>query len=129
MGDARGEIRIVGAEGSDGLELRTQGLEALGLPELRVTGLPPYLGQGWARVLAAIAGRLAADPAERPDLVLPPDVAVHLVENGDGTLTPVRPPSEDGHGDGDGHEDGRGNGDEGDWRRDVLLRLFPAARS
>lgn len=123
MGDARGEIRIVGAEGSDGLELRTQGLDALGLPELRVTGLPPYLGQGWARVLAAVARQLAADPAARPDLVLPPDVAVHLVENGDGTLTPVRPPTEDGPG------GGHGDADEGDWRRDVLLRLFPAARS
>src|SRR5262245_52482568 len=110
------EIRIVGAERPDGLELRTRGLAAHGSPELRVSGLAPYLGQGWARVLAALASRLAAEagtgvPAE---LDLSPEVTVGLARDGD-DLAPVPP------------HDFTGRPD--DWRRDVLLTLFPSAHS
>ncbi|MEU8122674.1 hypothetical protein AB0C21_28525 [Spirillospora sp. NPDC049024] len=111
MADVTSEIRVVGAEGPEGLSLRTSGLSARGLPELRADGLPPYLGQGWARVLAALAQRLAAT-GEVPD-ELAPGVEIRLVPAEDGTLEPVPP-------------QGR---DLGEWRRDVLIRLFPEARS
>lgn len=113
MADVTSEVRVVGSEGPDGLTLRTAGLSARGLPELRVSGLPPYLGQGWARVLAALARRLAA-AAEIPGRVmLGPGVEICLTPADDGALTPVPPP---------GH-------DPDEWRRDVLLRLFPEART
>ncbi|MFC5749470.1 hypothetical protein [Actinomadura rugatobispora] len=115
-----GEIRIVGAERPDGLELRTRGLAAHGVPELRVSGLAPYLGQGWARVLAALAGRLAARDAPDggggvPEAVeLGPEVTVGLVADGD-DLVPVPP---------------RGfTGRDEEWRREVLLALFPSAHA
>ncbi|MEU8305691.1 hypothetical protein AB0C84_19220 [Actinomadura sp. NPDC048955] len=111
MADVTSEIRVVGAEGPDGLTLRTRGLAARGLPELRADGLPPYLGQGWARVLAALARRLAAT-GEIPE-ELAPGVEIRLAPADDGTLAPV-PPS------------GR---DLAEWRRDVLLRMFPEARA
>ncbi|MFD0540826.1 hypothetical protein ACFQY7_50460 [Actinomadura luteofluorescens] len=76
MADVTSEIRVVGAEGPDGLTLRTRGLAARGLPELRADGLPPYLGQGWARVLAALARRLAAT-GEIPE-ELAPGVEIRL---------------------------------------------------
>lgn len=108
------EVRIVGSEGPDGLTLRTSGLAARGLPELEVQGLPPYLGQGWARVLGRVARRLAEAPGEIPAaLVLAPDVEVRLDPAAGGALSVV-PPS------------GR---DRDEWRRDVLLRLFPEARA
>jgi hypothetical protein len=107
--DITSEVRIVGAEGPDGLTLRTSGLSARGLPEFRVDGLPPYLGQGWARVLAAPAQRLAST-GEIPEEVAP-GVEIHLTSAGDGTLTPVPPPGVD----------------VSEWRRDVLMRLFPEA--
>lgn len=117
---ASAELRIVGAERPGGLELRTSGLAARGLPELRVTALPPYLGQGWARVLADVARRLAGAPfgpgtAPPDEVVLDHGVALGLVADADepGVLA-VRPP--------DGHE-----GSPEAWRRDVLVRLFPAA--
>jgi hypothetical protein len=89
-----GEIRIVGAERPDGLELRTRGLAGHGSPELRISGLAPYLGQGWARVLAALAGRLAAREGTgggAPEaLDLGQGVTVGLVADGD-DLVPVPP--------------------------------------
>lgn len=110
------EVGIVGAERPDGLELRTRGLASRGLPELCAKGLPPYLGQGWARVLAAVAQRLAASPGGGPgELALSPDVAVRLETAEDGSLIPLPP---------HGH-----TGTVNEWHRDVLMRLFPAAGS
>ncbi|WP_141578078.1 hypothetical protein [Actinomadura sp. WMMA1423] len=111
MADVTSEIRVVGAEGPEGLSLRTSGLSARGLPELRADGLPPYLGQGWARVLAALAQRLAAT-GQVPD-ELAPGVGIRLAPAEDGALTIAPPPGRD----------------LGEWRRDVLLRLFPEART
>ncbi|QXJ24514.1 hypothetical protein AGRA3207_005850 [Actinomadura graeca] len=108
-----GEVRIMGAEGPGGLTLRTAGLSARGLPELRAAGLPPYLGQGWARVLAALAGRLAASGEVPDEVVLTPDVTVRLTPGADGTLVPGPPPGRD----------------EDEWRHDVVVRLFPEART
>jgi hypothetical protein len=114
-GGTGAEIRIVGAERADGLELRTRGLAARGRPELRVPGLAPYLGQGWARVMAVLAQRLAALDGEIPaELDLAPEVTVGLAAE-EGDLVPV-PPA--------GHI-----GPVADWRRDVLLALFPSAHS
>lgn len=110
MADVTSEVRIVGVEGPDGLTLRTSGLSAKGLPEIRAAGLPPYLGQGWARVLAALARRLA-ETGEIPGGIA--DVEICLTPAEDGTLTPVPPPGRE----------------PGEWRRDVLLRLFPEART
>lgn len=111
MADVTSEIRVVGAEGPDGLTLRTSGLSARGLPELRADGLPPYLGQGWARVLGALARRLAAT-GEIPD-ELAPGVEIRLAPADGGALAPVPPPGRD----------------VAEWRRDVLLRMFPEARA
>ena len=111
MADVTSEIRVVGAERPDGLTLRTSGLSARGLPELRADGLPPYLGQGWARVLAALAQRLAAT-GEMPDEPAP-GVEIRLTPAEGGTLAPVPPPGRD----------------LAEWRRDVLLRMFPEARA
>ncbi|XVQ12704.1 hypothetical protein ACQP1W_09150 [Spirillospora sp. CA-255316] len=114
-----GEIRIVGAERPDGLELRTRGLAAHGSPELRISGLAPYLGQGWARVLGTLAGRLASGDAAggggAPEaLDLGSGVTVGLVAEGD-DLVPVPP---------------RGfSGRDEEWRREVLLALFPSAHT
>src|SRR5690606_32860380 len=55
-----GAVSITGREAPAGLTLRTSGLSARGLPEIAVTGLPPYLGRAWARILAVLAVRLAA---------------------------------------------------------------------
>ncbi|TDC46317.1 hypothetical protein E1281_28210 [Actinomadura sp. KC345] len=119
MVDVTSEVRILGSEGPEGLTLRTSGLSARNLPELRVEGLPPYLGQGWARVLAALAQRLAAS-AEIPERVtLAPDMEICLTPAGDGDLAPVPPPGRDADA---GHDLDR-------WRRDVVLRLFPEART
>ncbi|GAA1546855.1 hypothetical protein GCM10009678_31850 [Actinomadura kijaniata] len=110
---ARTEVRIVGAERPDGLELRTLGLAVRGLPELRVTGLPPYLGQGWARVLGLVAQRLAASGRRAPtELELAEDVTVLLAvdKNGVAVLPPLG-----------------FRGPVNDWRRDLLVRLFPEA--
>ncbi|MFF5263115.1 hypothetical protein ACFY4C_29655 [Actinomadura viridis] len=121
------EIRIVGAELADGLELRTLGLEGHQLPELRVSGLAPYLGQGWARVLAALARRLveldgaldgavdgALDGAVPAEVDLDHRVTIGLSAE-EGRLVPVPP---------------RGfTGLVEEWRRDVLLALFPSART
>ncbi|POM25021.1 hypothetical protein BTM25_36620 [Actinomadura rubteroloni] len=112
----RGEVRVVGAERPGGLELRTAGLAARGLPEVRVTGLPPYLGQGWARVLGAVAARVAAAGPVLPVLVEMADgVELRLVPEKDGTLAVVPPPPPPT--------------DVGQWRRDVVARLFPEAAS
>ncbi|MEW2352593.1 hypothetical protein [Spirillospora sp. NPDC029432] len=119
MGERGGtgaEIRIIGAELADGLELRTRGLAARGRPELRVSGLPPYLGQGWARVLGLLAQRLAAlDPAAPvpAELDLAPEVTIALPAE-DGDLVPAPPAS---------------RAPAPDWHRDVLLALFPSAHS
>ncbi|MFI0451117.1 hypothetical protein [Actinomadura sp. 6N118] len=112
MGE-REEVRVAGIERDDGLMLRTHGLAAGGLPELRVVALPPYLGQGWAQVMGALAQRLAAGGKDVPEqMELAPGVTIQLkVENGE--LIPLPP-----HG-------FEGSLDE--WRRDVLARLFPAA--
>ncbi|WP_433149101.1 hypothetical protein ACQPZ8_10155 [Actinomadura nitritigenes] len=107
-------VRIVGTERPDGLALRTAGLGERGLPELRADGLPPYLGQGWARVLGEAARVLAAAGGRPAELALAPDVTVRLRPEEDGAVT-LLPPA--------GHEGGL---DE--WRRDVVLRMFPAAR-
>ncbi|CNG67252.1 Uncharacterised protein [Mycobacterium tuberculosis] len=109
MADVTSEVRIVGAAGPDGLTLRTIGRSARGLPELLVEALPPYLGDGWVRVLGALAGRLAATGA--PPAEIAPGVEVGFAAAADGALVPVPP-----HG-----------RDPGEWRRDVLLRLFPEA--
>ncbi|NKZ03876.1 hypothetical protein [Actinomadura latina] len=111
MADVTSEVRIVGAEGPDGLVLRTVGLAARGLPELRAEGLPPYLGDGWARVLGALARRLAA--TGEPPAELAPGVGIGFAEAADGALLPVPPLGRD----------------TAEWRREVLLRLFPEARS
>ncbi|MEU6039309.1 hypothetical protein ABZ801_28290 [Actinomadura sp. NPDC047616] len=110
-----GEVRVVGAERPDGLELRTRGLAFRGLPELRAGGLPPYLGQGWARILAALAARVAvAGGPPAGDVELAPDVAFRLTSDGD-HLVPGPP--------------GGFTGAADEWRREVVLRLFPSARS
>ncbi|MEU8341131.1 hypothetical protein SAMN05443665_1006126 [Actinomadura meyerae] len=111
MADVTSEVRITGAERPDGLTLRTVGLAARGLPELRAEGLPPYLGDGWARVLGLAAQRLAA--TGEPPAELAPGVPIRFEPAGDGALAAVPPPGRDA----------------GEWRRDVLLRLFPEARS
>ncbi|TDC60414.1 hypothetical protein E1200_30495 [Actinomadura sp. GC306] len=113
MADVSSEVRIIGSEGPDGLTLRTSGLAAGDLPELCVAGLPPYLGQGWARVLAALARRLAASAQVPERVTLGAEVEISLTPAGDGVLTPGPPP---------------GHAAEG-WHRDVLLRLFPEART
>jgi hypothetical protein len=123
-GAAGAEIRISGAERPDGLELRTSGLAARGVPELRISGLPPYLGQGWARVLAALARRLAAVRGDVPaEVDLTPEdaggraapVVTVGLEADRGDLVPVPP---------------RGfTGRTQDWRREILLVLFPSAHS
>jgi hypothetical protein len=116
------EIRILGTERPDGLELRTRGLAARGTPELRVSGLPPYLGQGWARVLGALARRLAAVPGATPaEITLTPENApegasvVVGLERDQDDLVPVPPRGFAGRAE--------------DWRREVLLSLFPSAHS
>ncbi|QFG24911.1 hypothetical protein [Actinomadura sp. WMMB 499] len=105
------EVRITGAEGPDGLSLRTEGLSARGRPELAVSGLPPYLGHGWARVLGALAGRVAAAPETPAEVTLAPGAVVRLRRSGD-TLTPVPPAP---------------GADPGEWRRELVVRLFPEA--
>jgi hypothetical protein len=110
MADVTSEVRIVGAGGPDGLILRTIGLAACDLPELRAEGLPPYLGDGWARVLGAVARRLAA--TGEPPAELAPGVEIGYAAAADGALVPVPPPGRD----------------LAEWRRDVVLRLFPEAR-
>lgn len=109
MADVTSEVRIVGAERPDGLTLRTIGLSARGLPEVRVEALPPYLGDGWARVLGTLARRLAA--TGEPPGELAPGVEVRFTTAADGALIPVPPPGRDAG-----------------WHRDVLIRLFPEAR-
>jgi hypothetical protein len=111
MADVTSEVRIVGAAGPDGLILRTVGLAARGLPELRAEGLPPYLGDGWARVLGALAQRLAA--TGEPPSELAPGVQIRFTEGADGALVAGPPPGRD----------------LDEWCRDVLLRLFPEASS
>ncbi|TDE30674.1 hypothetical protein [Actinomadura sp. 6K520] len=113
MADVTSEVRIIGSEGPGGLTLRTSGLSAGDLPELCVPGLPPYLGQGWARVLAALAKRLAASAGVPASITLGADVEISLTPAGDGVLAPGPPPGHDADG----------------WHRDVLLRLFPEART
>ncbi|WP_344272846.1 hypothetical protein [Actinomadura napierensis] len=108
-------VRIVGTERPDGLALRTAGLIEHGLPELSAEGLPPYLGQGWARVLGEAARVFAASRDYPMELTLPPDVLVRLWPDQHGGIM-LLPPA-----------DHVGGLDE--WRRDVLLRMFPAARS
>ncbi|MQY03708.1 hypothetical protein [Actinomadura macrotermitis] len=111
----RGEVRIVGAERPDGLELRTLGLAERGLPELRATGLPPYLGQGWARVLGAVAQRMAATGLNGPAEVEVADGVAVLLAAAKGGLA-VLPPAGQG-------------GDVQRWRRELVERLFPEAQS
>ncbi|HEX2312118.1 MAG TPA: hypothetical protein VHJ17_00155 [Thermomonospora sp.] len=121
-----GEVTIAGREDPDGLTLVTSGLSARGLPELTVTGLPPYLGQAWARLLAVLAHRLAATgPDVPPEVTLVPadlaaigerpgdwrQVTIALTREGD-HLVPSPPP---------GTETGR-------WRTELARLLFPAAR-
>ncbi|MBW8481431.1 hypothetical protein [Actinomadura parmotrematis] len=114
-GGARAEVRIVGTERPDGLELRTLGLAARGLPELRTTGLPPYLGQGWARVLGLVAQRMAASGLAGPaEVEVGEGVAVLLAADRGGLA--VLPPA------------GRAR-DVQRWRRDLVERLFPEARA
>ncbi|MFC9972621.1 hypothetical protein ACFVH6_17210 [Spirillospora sp. NPDC127200] len=109
----RAEVRIVGAERPGGLELRTLGLAERGLPELRATGLPPYLGQGWAQVLGLVAQRMAASGLNGPaELDLGGGASVLLAADKGGLA--VLPPA--GHG-----------GAVNEWRRDLLVRLFPEA--
>ncbi|MBE1534245.1 hypothetical protein [Actinomadura algeriensis] len=105
------EVRITGAEGPDGLSLRTAGLSARGRPELAVSGLPPYLGHGWARVLGALAGHVASAPEVPAEVALAPDVVVRLERSGV-RLVPV--PSDPAL-------------DVDEWRRDIVVRLFPEA--
>jgi hypothetical protein len=54
-------VRVMGSAERSGLLMTTRGLSRLGLPELRTTGLPPYLGLAWARVLTVVAFRLLQD--------------------------------------------------------------------
>ncbi|MFV2174660.1 hypothetical protein ACFHW2_32095 [Actinomadura sp. LOL_016] len=105
------EVRITGAEGPDGLSLRTVGLSARGRPELAVSDLPPYLGHGWARVLGALAGHVAGAREVPAEVTLAPDLVVRLRRSGD-VLTPV--PSDPDR-------------DPDEWRREIVVRLFPEA--
>jgi hypothetical protein len=108
-------VRIVGSERPDGLALRTSGLIEHGLPELSAEGLPPYLGQGWARVLGEAARVFAASRDFPMELALAPDVTARLRPDDRGSIM-LLPPA--------GHEGGLDA-----WRRDVVLRMFPEARS
>ncbi|SEG42649.1 hypothetical protein SAMN04489712_105151 [Thermomonospora echinospora] len=127
---AAGEITIAGRETPAGLTLVTRGLAARGLPEITVTGLPPYLGRGWARLLAALAFRLAAHAGDVPDrIALTPDdlrtalgepvsagcsqITVGLARHGD-LLTPAPPPDY--------------TGPRERWHTDLVTEVFPAAR-
>ncbi|MFC5185436.1 hypothetical protein [Actinomadura harenae] len=113
----RGEVRIVGAERPGGLELRTAGLAARGMTELRVTGLAWYLGSGWSQVLGELVRRIAAAGPGHPttfDLGEEGDVTINLVPDGD-FLAPHPPPGV--------------SLSVADWRRDVVDRLFPTASS
>ncbi|MBO2458577.1 hypothetical protein [Actinomadura violacea] len=107
-------VRIVGTERPDGLALRTAGLNEHGLPELSADGLPPYLGQGWARVLGEAARVFAATHDYPMELTLVPDVTVRLWPDQNGGIMLLPP------------EDYVGGLDA--WRRHVVLRLFPEAR-
>ncbi|TNY35218.1 hypothetical protein [Thermomonospora catenispora] len=128
-----GAVSITGREEPAGLTLRTSGLSARGLPEIAVTGLPPYLGRAWARILAVLAVRLAAavrsggevpstlafTPGDLRDVVGErstgwSETVVGLRRDGE-HLAPVPP------------EDFGGTLDQ--WRLDLAVRLFPAARS
>jgi hypothetical protein len=128
---AAGEVTIAGRETADGLTLVTRGLSARGLPEIAVTGLPPYLGRGWARLLAALAFRLAARAGDVPERVtLTPDdlraalgepvsagwsqITIGLARDGD-LLTPEPPPD--------------CTGPRERWHADLVTAIFPAARS
>ncbi|MBO2454536.1 hypothetical protein J4573_46135 [Actinomadura barringtoniae] len=111
MGESA-EVRIVGVERDDGLVLRSSGLSARDLPELRVIALPPYLGQGWAQILGLLAQRVAASGHIPDEVDLGPGGVVRLVQE-EGHLTPLPP-----HG---------FKGSLDDWRRDLLTHLFPAA--
>ncbi|RAY14458.1 hypothetical protein DPM19_16010 [Actinomadura craniellae] len=111
-------IRIMGTPAADGLALTTLGLTRLGAPELRVAGLPPYLGQAWARLLHTLAGLLVPalwrDPAALPGEFVLDGEPVGL-RYADGALTPVPPPGF--------------TGAEQSWRTHLATALFPAARS
>jgi hypothetical protein len=134
-------VRISGSTHGDGLHLSTAGLSRLGLPEIRTLGLPPYLGQAWARLTNSLAYHLVQDlwtdleqtlgltSRDVPDelSVTPDDVAMAESEDpltayevrvrlwpGNGYLTLVPP---------------RGfAGSESQWRSEVVIMLFPAAR-
>jgi hypothetical protein len=134
-------VRISGSTHPDGLHMTTVGLARLGLPELRTLGLPPYLGRAWARLTNSLAYHLVQDlwtdldqtlgltTREVPDelSVTPADVAMAESEDpltayevrvrlwpGTGHLTLVPP---------------RGfAGSESQWRSEVVIMLFPAAR-
>lgn len=129
----KGAVSITGREEPAGLTLRTSGLSARGLPEITVTGLPPYLGRAWARILAVLAVRLAATVGpggEVPSTVAftPDDLQGAVGERSTGWsetvvglrreaghLVPVPP---EGFG-----------GTLEQWWLDLAIRLFPAARS
>ncbi|MBA9003833.1 MULTISPECIES: hypothetical protein [Thermomonospora] len=128
-----GAVTVTGREEPAGLTLRTSGLSARGLPEIAVTGLPPYLGQAWARILAVLAFRLAAAARSGDDVpatvaLTPDDLRAAVGERSTGWdetviglrndgehLAPVPP------------GDFAGTLDQ--WRLDLATRLFPAARS
>ncbi|WP_289008413.1 hypothetical protein [uncultured Thermomonospora sp.] len=129
QGRTHGEVTIAGRQTPEGLTLVTRGLAERGLPELAVTGLPLLLGRGWARLLAALAVRLAACGGDPPgDLTLTPDdvsaigaaprpgwssLTVGLARDGD-RLTPVPPPGYDGPPE--------------RWYADAVTRVFPTLR-
>jgi hypothetical protein len=134
-------VRVSAATHADGLRMSTTGLSRLGLPEVRTLGLPPYLGQAWARLTNSLAYHLVQDlwadleetlgltSREVPDelAVTPDDVAMAESENpltayearvrlwpGNSHLTLVPP---------------RGfAGSESQWRSEAVIMLFPAAR-
>jgi hypothetical protein len=134
-------VRVSASTHADGLHMATVGLVRLGLPELRTLGLPPYLGQAWARLTNSLAYHLVQDlwtdleqtlgltSREVPEelSVTPDDVAMAESEDpltayevrvrlwpGNGHLTLVPP---------------RGfAGSESQWRSEVVIMLFPAAR-
>lgn len=116
---AAGDVRIVGGEENGGLTLVTRGLTPRWLPELRITGLAPYLGDAWARLLGALAVELWRITERGTVREIPAEIALGAATVGfrlePGPYLQVTAPA--------------GEPDEAAWQREIVDRTFPAAQS